>query len=277
MGKFIDMTGWVMSEHGVPDSRLTVIKRIGSNNHNEALWLCECSCKEHNQIIKPSSDIRSGNTKSCGCLRKEISAQSVLRVQHLAAEAASKNNKEYNNVILNLSDEYGEYGIGYCHNTGKEFYFDMDDYDKIKNICWNEQFKRIPILQGRDLKTNKMVRMHSYLGYVHYDHKDRNELNNRKYNLRPATTQENARNHNKQKNNTSGFIGVGWLKQQNKWRAYIYVDKKHIGLGVFENKIDAITVRLRAEQEYFGEFAPQRHLFEEYGIIERSSEIDELR
>ena len=27
MGKFIDMTGWVMKEHGIPDSRLTVIKR----------------------------------------------------------------------------------------------------------------------------------------------------------------------------------------------------------------------------------------------------------
>ena len=55
----------------------------------------------------------------------------------------------------------------------------MDDYDKIKNICWNEQFKNIPVLQGRDLKTNKMVRMHSYLGYNNYDHADRNELNNR--------------------------------------------------------------------------------------------------
>ena len=73
-----------------------------------------------------------------------------------------------------------------------------------------------------------MVRMHSYLGYKNYDHIDRDELNNRKYNLRPATIQENARNHNKQKNNTSGFIGVSWLKQQNKWRAYIYINKKHI-------------------------------------------------
>lgn len=26
--KKIDMTGWVMAEHGVPDSRLTVIKEV---------------------------------------------------------------------------------------------------------------------------------------------------------------------------------------------------------------------------------------------------------
>lgn len=271
MGNFIDMTGWVMKEHGVPDSRLTVIDRAGTSDDGKALWLCECSCQEHKRIVVSGYNLRRQDgkaTKSCGCLRKETSAKNVLNVQHLAVKAASKSNKKYNDVILNLKDEYGLYGIGFCHNTGREFYFDMNDYDKIKNICWNEQFKNIPILQGRDLETNQMVRMHSYLGYTHHDHEDRNELNNRKYNLRPASIQENARNRNKQKNNTSGVVGVGWLKQQNKWRAYIYIDKKHIGLGVFENKVDAIKTRLQAEQQYFGEFAPQRHLFKEYGIKE---------
>lgn len=28
MPKKIDMTGWIMSEHGVPDSKLTVIKEV---------------------------------------------------------------------------------------------------------------------------------------------------------------------------------------------------------------------------------------------------------
>ena len=27
MSKLIDMTGWIMKEHGVPDSRLTVVER----------------------------------------------------------------------------------------------------------------------------------------------------------------------------------------------------------------------------------------------------------
>lgn len=27
MSKFIDMTGWIMSEHGVPDSKLTFVGR----------------------------------------------------------------------------------------------------------------------------------------------------------------------------------------------------------------------------------------------------------
>ena len=267
MGKLIDMTGWVMAEHGVPDSRLIVVSMAGSDKYNRALWLCECSCEQHNRVVLSGKDIRNGNTKSCGCLRRENSAKMVLDAQSLATKAASQKNKDYNDMVLNLEDEYGLYGVGYCHNTGKEFYFDMEDYDKIKNICWNEQFTNIPTIQGRDLRTNKMVRMHSYLGYENCDHEDRNELNNRKYNLRPATTQENARNHNRQKNNTSGVIGVGWLMQQNKWRAYIYIDKTHIGLGTFDNKNDAIVARLKAEQKYFGEFAPQKHLYKQYGIV----------
>ena len=60
-------------------------------------------------------------------------------------------------------------------------------------------------------------------------------------------------------------MGVGWYKRYDKWRAYIKVDK-NITLGYFENKDDAIRTRLKAEQKYFGEFAPQKHLYEQYGI-----------
>ena len=37
-------------------------------------------------------------------------------------------------------------------------------------------------------------------------------------------------------------------------------------LGYYKELEDAIVARLRAEKEYFGEFAPQRDLFEKYGI-----------
>ena len=93
-----------------------------------------------------------------------------------------------------------------------------------------------------------------------------NLYDNRKNNFRPATYQENARNRSLSKKNTSGFIGVCWDKETSKWLAYIKLDYNQIKLGRFINKEDAIRTRLRAEKEYFGEFAPQRHLFKEYGI-----------
>lgn len=61
----IDMTGWDMSEHGVPNSRLTVIKYLGNQ-----YWECKCIC---NNVIKVlGRHLRNGDICSCGCLHKEI-------------------------------------------------------------------------------------------------------------------------------------------------------------------------------------------------------------
>lgn len=37
-----------------------------------------------------------------------------------------------------FSDEHGEYKIGITNNTNVMFYVDLDDYDKVKDICWCE-------------------------------------------------------------------------------------------------------------------------------------------
>ncbi|HAU85878.1 MAG TPA: hypothetical protein DCW90_10350, partial [Lachnospiraceae bacterium] len=81
-----------------------------------------------------------------------------------------------------------------------------------------------------------------------------------------STTQQNAMNRAFMSNNTSGIIGVYWSKANAKWRAVIGFDGKKIHLGYYENKEEAIKIRLQAEKKYFGEFAPQRKLFEKYGI-----------
>ena len=43
MGKFIDMSGWIMSEHGIPESRITVIDRAPNQGKHTA-WNCLCNC-----------------------------------------------------------------------------------------------------------------------------------------------------------------------------------------------------------------------------------------
>ena len=40
------------------------------------------------------------------------------------------------------------------------------------------------------------------------------------------------------------------------------------------NKEDAIKARLEAEAKYYGDFAPQKHLFEEYGIVLKNESSD---
>lgn len=53
--------------------------------------------------------------------------------------------------------------------------------------------------------------------------------------------------------------------------AQIKYNYKRIFLGYYDDIEDAIRARLKAELKYFGkEFAPQRHLFKEYGIKEEN-------
>jgi len=76
MAQKIDMTGWIMKEHGVPNSRLTVIeedyeyKKIHNLKSTYAYWKCKCECG--NMCIVNSHALRAGEVCSCGCLKKDI-------------------------------------------------------------------------------------------------------------------------------------------------------------------------------------------------------------
>lgn len=172
--------------------------------------------------------------------------------------------KKYNKYDLS-----GDFGIGWAGNTNNEFYFDLQDYELIKNYYWIERIRpksSYKSLTAYNPKTQNYIKMHQILIGNGADHIDRNPLNNRRDNLRQANVTENNRNKTIPKNNSSGIIGISWHTEKNKWIARIGIDKKLKHLGYFENKEDAIKARLEAELKHFGEFAPQRHLFDEYGI-----------
>lgn len=251
-----DMTGWVMSEHGVPESRLTVVRqvedRISPKGVHIAQYLCKCSCGSNKDVITDASSIRSGNTMSCGCLQRE------------KASMVGKNQRKENKYDLS-----GEYGIGWTSNTNREFYFDLEDYDKIKNYCWREcvdQTNYHYLVARERGEKNKMIKMTSIVVGKYYDHKNHNTFDNRKENLRHATPSENARNKSLQKNNTSGVTGVSYDKSCGKWRAYIREDNKVKYVGYCTDKENAIESRLLSEVQCYGDFAPQSHLFEQYKI-----------
>jgi len=85
------------------------------------------------------------------------------------------------------------------------------------------------------------------------DHIDRDESNNRFSNLREATNQENLYN-NRHKVGKSGCKGVYWDKKLQKWRARIRFENKHVHLGYYFNKDDAITASTSFRKENHGEF-----------------------
>ena len=238
MVNFIDLTNQTFE-------RLTVVKRVENDKDGNAQWLCKCCC-DGKLLIVLGRSLRRGDTKSCGCLKIE--------------KAFETKNKKYNSYTLT-----GEYGIGYTYKN-ETFDFDLEDYNKIKNFCWNKnKFGYIVTNINGSVKAMHQIIM-DYPDNQELDHKDRNKSNNRKENFRNATHSQNSMNKDLQSNNTSGIIGVSWNSNKSKWASEIMLNKKKIFLGYYINKDDAIKARLEAEIKYFKEFAPQKHLYEKYGI-----------
>lgn len=60
--------------------RLTVDKYLGSRNRRVIYWECLCSCG--NRTETTTALLRSGKTKSCGCLQREWARRSEPKVTH---------------------------------------------------------------------------------------------------------------------------------------------------------------------------------------------------
>lgn len=212
MPKLIDLTGQVFG-------RLTVIRQVESykspsGKNRDTMWLCRCSCAEKNEVIVTRRNLKSGITRSCGCIRRENCSKRNL----------SRRTK-------NRYDLSGEYGIGYTKN-GDVFLFDLEDYNKIKNFCWsfnaNGYLKTNLPREGKrtDLMFHNLVMPDAPAGMVvdHIIHPvdpKGKKSDNRKSNLRFVTKSQNAQNQIPlRKTNTSGHKGVSWNKR-GMWKASI--------------------------------------------------------
>lgn len=82
MGKIID-------EIGHRYGRLLVIEYAGlEKKKKQAMWRCKCDCG--NEKIVRGTDLRSGQTKSCGCLQREVASK---RMKKMAAENENPHNR----------------------------------------------------------------------------------------------------------------------------------------------------------------------------------------
>lgn len=87
------------------------------------------------------------------------------------------------------------------------------------------------------------------------DHKNLNGLDNRRENLRLATSSQQHANIEKQLNNTTGFKGVFFCKRDRIIYAKIAVQGKQIRLGTFRDVVSAAKAYDAAALNHFGEFA----------------------
>lgn len=249
MSKFIDMTGWVMKEHGVPNSKLTVISRaedyiLPNSNIHRVRWNCICECG--NSIVSIASKIRNGTTNQC--------YQCTLK--------AKKGNRVKQNRYEISSD--GSYAIFY---TSKEepFWVDIEDIDKVLKYCWSYNSHGYLQANSKGLQKSPLF-LHRYLlglkeGEEEFiDHKTHNDwgekqVDHRKSNLRKVSVTENNMNHKVRTTNTSGCPGVYYSTSNKGWVAEIREHKHYHYLGTYSTKEDAVVARKEAEVQYFGEHA----------------------
>jgi hypothetical protein len=179
-----------------------------------------------------------------------------------------------------MNKTYNEYRIedniviGKASNTDDEFFVDLCDFDKIKDISWSVRINSVGMkeLCGWSPEDNKTTRMHIILGFANYDHIDRNELNNCRSNLRSATVQEQIWNRSKAKGKSSNVVGVSYYSKSDKWVAELSYNYKRIFRKCFDTEEEAILARLNAEVKHIPlEFAPNRHLYKQYGIVTKQN------
>jgi len=87
------------------------------------------------------------------------------------------------------------------------------------------------------------------------DHIDGDGTNNRFANLRQASNSQNQANRKISKLNRSGFKGVGFHKQTQRWRARIKSGGRDTWIGLFETPQEAYEAYLRAAEKTHGLFA----------------------
>jgi hypothetical protein len=93
MAKLIDMIGKKYN-------RLTVISRA-KNEGTRASWNCLCDCG--NSITLNGKQIRSGHTKSCGCIRKERTAlQGKINTKH--GQSRTKGYRRYHSRLREIAE-----------------------------------------------------------------------------------------------------------------------------------------------------------------------------
>ena len=126
MGKKIDLTGAVIG-------RWTVICS-DTKKGNFTMWKCRCECGTTRSV--PTGGLLHGNSKSCGCLHKEI----VSKLFRIRGDAQTKTYNAWRAMINRCYREntqywhiYGGRGIAVCNEWRESFdrfYQDMGDAPK---------------------------------------------------------------------------------------------------------------------------------------------------
>ena len=145
MGTFIDLTGQKFG-------KLTAIKRIRQKkykNGSHSYWLCRCECGNLTEV--EVTHLKNGNTKSCGCLKKNRTMQNSTK-KHYTGESSTRlyrvwigmKTRCYNPKAGNYK-YYGAKGVSIC-----EEWIGDDGYRNFKSWALKNGYKNELTIDRKD-------------------------------------------------------------------------------------------------------------------------------
>lgn len=141
---------------------------------------------------------------------------------------------------------------------GKVALIDDADWPLVSGMRWRAM-RRIrkygEACYARSLLGGRTVLLHQLIAGKGSDHKNGNGLDNRRCNLRPATTSQQGANRIAMPSR-SGFKGVSFsIERRKHWVSRIAVHGKRIVIGNYDTPEEAAHAYDDAARNHFGDFA----------------------
>jgi len=115
-------------------NRWTVLSRDGSDTQKQAMWLCECDCGQTKRVT--GYCLRSGRSKSCGCLKRDATIARAT-THGMTGTRFYRAWKNMRNRCLNKNGKdfhrYGGRGIQVCSRWNKFENFKEDMFWSYKD------------------------------------------------------------------------------------------------------------------------------------------------
>lgn len=120
---------------GLRFGRWSVISMAGKNSGGTALWLCRCSCGTERAVR--GTELRYGQSMSCGCLNKEITRSVCIERNTTHGLSKTREYKIWKSMIARCHKKsnssypsYGGRGIVVCATWRKSFEAFIGDMGK---------------------------------------------------------------------------------------------------------------------------------------------------
>ena len=145
--------------------------------------------------------------------------------------------------------------------------YQISNFGRVKSFKWGKEKPKKSTLDSRGYynicltdknKKQRTIKLHVLVAMAFLDfkpngkqdfvidHKNGIKADNRLENLQIISQRENVQKYHKSR---KGQIGADWHEQTKKWRSRIYINKRIVHLGLFEEEKDALKAYEIANKE----------------------------